>query len=89
MEAGKEKVGGGKWWLTVLVIFVLVGAGSYVSLRREFRSLSLFRRPDKQPVIVGEYADALSIALQFFDVQKCKRVYVFISSSVVEVVCEY
>lgn len=74
MEAGKQKVGGGKWWLTVLVIFVLVVAASSVTLRREFRSLSLFRRSEERLEIIGEYADALSIALLFFDVQKCKGV---------------
>ncbi|KAH6760062.1 glycosyl hydrolase 9B7 [Perilla frutescens var. frutescens] len=70
MEAEKHKLRGWKWWLTVLVISMLVVAASYITLRKEFPSLNIFHRSQRRPKIVGKYADALSIALVFFDVQK-------------------
>lgn len=82
MEAAKQKLRGWRWWLTVFVITILVMAASYITLRREFRSLNVFHRSRRRPEIVEKYASALSIALLFFDVQKCKdlyRTYVLIS----------
>ncbi|XP_047966753.1 endoglucanase 2-like [Salvia hispanica] len=72
MDAEKQKmVKGWKLWLTLVFIAALVMAASYITLRKEFRSLNLFhhspRRPDQA---VAKYAEALSIALLFFDVQK-------------------
>ncbi|KAL1536830.1 cellulase [Salvia divinorum] len=46
-------------------------SASYITLRREFRSLNLFKHSPRRPdQMVAKYADALSIALLFFDVQK-------------------
>ncbi|KAI3451457.1 hypothetical protein Pfo_008122 [Paulownia fortunei] len=58
------------WWLLVLVIGILVMAASYITLRRDFGQLNVFHRSRRHPWIFDKYADALGIALQFFDVQK-------------------
>ncbi|KAK4416809.1 Endoglucanase 24 [Sesamum alatum] len=62
---------GWRWWLLVVVIATLVMAASYITLGRNFGRLNvLFHRTRRHPVVVEKYADALAIALQFFDVQK-------------------
>ncbi|KAL0379155.1 UNVERIFIED_CONTAM: Endoglucanase 24 [Sesamum radiatum] len=59
------------WWLLVLAIATLVMAASYITLGRNFGRLNvLFHRSRKHPGVVEKYADALAVALQFFDVQK-------------------
>ncbi|KAK6125630.1 hypothetical protein DH2020_040628 [Rehmannia glutinosa] len=69
---GTEKSKSEAWgsWLLVLVIAILVMAASYITLRRNFGQLNVFHHSKRHPVIVDKYADALGIALQFFDVQK-------------------
>lgn len=73
METEKPKSREWGVWLLVLVIAILVMAASYITLRRDFRPLNVFHRSQRHPKIVDKYADALGIALQFFDVQKCKK----------------
>ncbi|KAL0449749.1 UNVERIFIED_CONTAM: Endoglucanase 24 [Sesamum latifolium] len=59
------------WWLLVLAIATLVMAASYITLGRNFGHLNvLFHRSRRHPGVVQKYADALAVALQFFDVQK-------------------
>lgn len=69
-EKTKESRGGRGRWLLVFFLAILVIVASCITLRR---NLNLFHRT-RHPDIVGhKYADALGIALQFFDVQKCKQ----------------
>ena len=66
----------GFWsWLIVIVIAALVVTGAVFAFRRKSRNSK--SEPEAAPVpgppgaITQKYADALSVAVQFFDVQKC------------------
>lgn len=61
------------WLLTVSVIASIVVAAAVLTLLRQLnhRNSSDSVLGNRRP-IVDKYADALSIAMQFFDVQKCK-----------------
>lgn len=61
------------WLLTVSVIASIVVAASVLTLLRQLNhpNGSASVQGNHGP-IVKKYADALSIAMQFFDVQKCK-----------------
>ncbi|KAK4393845.1 Endoglucanase 24 [Sesamum angolense] len=70
-EKPKPGARGWGWWLLVLAIATLVMAASYITLGRNFGRLNvLFHRSRRHPGVVEKYADALAVALQFFDVQK-------------------
>lgn len=57
--------------LLVLAIAVLVTVASTITLWKNSQYFHIFHISSKHRV-VDKYADALGIALQFFDVQKCK-----------------
>ncbi|PIN08898.1 Cellulase [Handroanthus impetiginosus] len=57
-------------WFIAFVLAILVMSASYVTLRKNFGELNVFHGPRRHPGIAHKYADALGIALQFFDVQK-------------------
>ncbi|XP_059624657.1 endoglucanase 24-like [Cornus florida] len=71
MEA-KEKSKGWCWWLFVLVYAGLVVAMAIFTLWRRFdgSGSKAARVPGTPGVVVDKYAGALTIAMQFFDVQK-------------------
>ncbi|GMP31941.1 hypothetical protein CsSME_00005936 [Camellia sinensis var. sinensis] len=73
-ELSKSKGWGGGWgwWLLVLVIAALVFAASLLTLWRSFCHWDSRRHhvSGSPGAIVDKYAAALSIAIQFFDVQK-------------------
>ncbi|KAL0343111.1 UNVERIFIED_CONTAM: Endoglucanase 24 [Sesamum angustifolium] len=70
-EKPKPGARGWGWWLLVLAIATLVMAASYITLGRNFGRLNvLFHHSRRHPGVVEKYADALAVALQFFDVQK-------------------
>lgn len=59
------------WWLVVLLIAGLVVTGAVISIRRRSRhSGEAAPVPGPPGAIEKKYAEALNIALQFFDVQK-------------------
>lgn len=60
------------WWLLVFVIGALVVAATVLTLLRNIKHFKSHRNRGHHPAhIVPKYADALEIAMQFFDVQKC------------------
>ncbi|XVE82501.1 hypothetical protein DITRI_Ditri16bG0009900 [Diplodiscus trichospermus] len=67
-QAEASKSSGLFWWLLVLLIGALVVAAAVLTILRDFHYFKKNRAPS-QP-INKKYADALEIALQFFDVQK-------------------
>lgn len=71
-KADETKSRGWLWWLLVLVLAALVVAAAVLTLLNHFKhskpSGGVSGRPGP---IVAEYANALEIAMQFFDVQKC------------------
>lgn len=62
-------------WLIVLCIAALVVVGAFFAIKK--KSHHSGSEPEPAPVpgppgaITQKYADALSVAIQFFDVQKC------------------
>lgn len=70
MAGDGKKSKGWIWWVLVTVIGVLVIAAATLTILRDFRSKAPKVRSHHGPV-VQKYADALGIAVQFFDVQKC------------------
>lgn len=59
------------WLLFACVLAALVVIAAFVALSRDFH---FFRSDDSRharSIVVDKYADALTIAMQFFDVQKC------------------
>ncbi|PSS36548.1 Endoglucanase [Actinidia chinensis var. chinensis] len=70
MESKSPKSKGWWWWLLVFVIAALVVAASLITLWKNFRCLGSKGHHDSGVTIVDKYAAALSIAMQFFDIQK-------------------
>ncbi|CAK9144735.1 unnamed protein product [Ilex paraguariensis] len=72
METEPPKSKGWFWWLLVFVITTLVIAASVLTLRKNFnRSESKASpAPGHGGAIVHKYAEALNIAMQFFDIQR-------------------
>ncbi|KAK6258216.1 hypothetical protein SCA6_012690 [Theobroma cacao] len=67
-EAEASKPRGLFWWLLVLIIGALVVTTAVLTILRDFHYFKK-NRPPSHP-ISKKYADALEIALQFFDIQK-------------------
>ena len=64
-------------YVLLLIAAAGIATGLYFAFRPQF-SPSKDSVPDRPAAIVSKYADALKVAMQFFDVQKCKSlVYVF------------
>ncbi|KAL5985937.1 hypothetical protein ACLOJK_027927 [Asimina triloba] len=65
------------WWLIVLLIAGLVVTAAVITIRRKSGGSKGAAEPVPGPpgAITKKYADALKIALQFFDVQKCWFMY--------------
>ena len=57
----------------MFVIAALVVAASLITLWKNFSRLGSKGHHDSRATIVDKYAAALSIAMQFFNVQKCKQ----------------
>lgn len=70
VEDTKSK-GGWGWWLVVFVIGALVIAAGVLTLLKDFDDHKNGSGPGHHGAIVKKYADAVEIALHFFDVQKC------------------
>ncbi|KAL5557572.1 hypothetical protein UlMin_039808 [Ulmus minor] len=73
MEAEKAvetKSNGWLWWVLVLVLGALVAAASVLTLIGYFKHSKPSRTRNRQGPIVDEYASALEVAMQFFDIQK-------------------
>ena len=68
-EAEALKSRGLFWWLLVLLIGALVVITAVLTILRDIHYLKKNRAPTHP--INKNYADALEIALQFFDIQKC------------------
>lgn len=64
------------WRGLILVITALVLAAVLISFRKYFHPSNSSEADSHQ--VVEKYANALSIAMQFFDVQKCKNSYIHI-----------
>lgn len=77
------------WWLTVFAIAVLVVAAVVLSVLKFLHlSHSSPQLPTEPTNIVQNYATALDLALQFFDIQKCNVLESFIIALCV-CVCVY
>ncbi|KAL2520399.1 Endoglucanase 10 [Forsythia ovata] len=71
MESEPPQSKGWWWWFLVLVLAALVLCASSISIWKNFHQLEIFRRaPKHSQVIVDKYANALSLSVQFFNVQK-------------------
>lgn len=68
-KEGRDKLGW-CWWLLVSVIVALVVTAAFITLWRDFHYFHS-NNSHAHRVMVDKYADALSIAMQFFDIQKC------------------
>lgn len=74
MGKEKESKGGGccGWFLVIIVASAIV-AGIVIAVRSKFHHSDKAEPvPGPPGAIVTKYSDALKLALQFFDVQKCK-----------------
>lgn len=60
--------GGCCGWFLVLVVALVVGLAIYFTIKSKHQNLEADGAPG---AVSKKYADALKIALQFFDVQKC------------------
>lgn len=69
----KRRSGGWCGWFLVLMVFGAIGFAIFVTVTQKIYE----SEPDASPVpghpgaITKKYADALGIAMQFFDIQKC------------------
>lgn len=70
MDSKKERAKlGWCWWLFVSLFAGLVVAAAFLTLWKDFH---FFRsRNSRDHGTVDKYVDALSIAMQFFEIQKC------------------
>jgi endoglucanase len=69
--AEETKSKGWFWWLIVLVIGALVVIAATLTILRNFHHSA--KPAPISGTIVEKYANALELALQFFDVQKCTQ----------------
>lgn len=76
MEKEPHKDKGWVWRGLILVIMALVLAAVLISFRKYVHRSNSSEADAHQ--VVDKYANALSIAMQFFDVQKCKTSYIHI-----------
>lgn len=68
------------WWLLVFGIAALVVTAAVITFRRKSHHNKAAPVPGPPGAIEKKYAEALSIALQFLDVQKCTLVSSLICS---------
>lgn len=59
------------WWLTVFAIGALVLTASVLSILNKLHGSDSTELPTHPASVVQNYATALELAVQFFDVQKC------------------
>lgn len=64
------------WGLLVTALAALVLVASFLAIWKHFLHFGFQRRRhhESHGSGSGNYGDALSVAVQFFDVQKCKRI---------------
>ena len=77
---GEEKSsGGGCWgWFLVFLVVAAIVAGLVVAFRSKFHhSEGAPPVPGPPGAVVTKYSDALKLAMQFFDIQKCKSRFIF------------
>lgn len=75
----KRRSGGCCGWFLVAVILAVVAAAIVLGLRKRFDHHggdNAAPVPGPPGAIEKKYADSLSVAMQFFDVQKCKPLFV-------------
>lgn len=59
-------------WFIVLIVLAVIGVAIWLTVRKKsHNSDSVPSVPDSPGAINAKYSDALKVALQFFDVQKC------------------
>lgn len=58
-------------WLIVLVVAALVAAAVFFSVKKKHHHRDVLPVPGPPGALDQRYADALGVALQFFQVQKC------------------
>lgn len=71
-EGRRKAKGGWLWWLPVLVFAAIVVTMSVLTILKFVHHLK--RSPHRPQKVIQKYADALEIAMQFFDVQKCNYI---------------
>lgn len=59
------------WFLVLIILALVVGAVVYTIKKRIAKSDDDSPVPGPPGAVQKKYADALNIAMQFFDVQKC------------------
>jgi len=74
------------WFLLVSVIAILVIVAGVLAIIEDLKDSKKDSASHHPGPIVKKYADALEIALQFFDVQKCKSLPNRITSSAIDFV---
>ena len=78
MESKQEKWKGWCWWILVLAIAAMVVASAILTIWNNYRHSKVSSVPDRQGKIAEKYAEALKIAIQFFDIQKCSITYLHV-----------
>lgn len=71
MESKQEKSKGWCWWILVLAIAAMVVASAVLTVWHNCRRSKMSSVPDRPGKIAENYAEALKIAIRFFDIQKC------------------
>lgn len=73
MGEEKSSKGGCLGWFLVIIVLAAIVAGIVIAFRSKFHHSD---KPEPVPgppgAIVTKYSDALKLAMQFFDVQKCE-----------------
>lgn len=70
----KRKSKGWLWWLPVLVFAAVVITMSVLTILKFVDQLKRSPSTHRPQKVIKKYADALEIAMQFFDVQKCNSI---------------
>ncbi|KAJ0040829.1 hypothetical protein Pint_27541 [Pistacia integerrima] len=69
-EDRRKSKGGWLWWVPVLVFAAIVLTMSVLTILKFVHHLKRSLSPHRPQKVIQKYADALEIAMQFFDVQK-------------------
>lgn len=78
----KSKSGGCIGWFLVLVILAVIAAAIVLVIKKKAgNSDHVAPVPGPPGAVVQKYGDALKVAMQFFDVQKCRLSFLFPSSN--------